>query len=63
MPGTVVLRNDKALWESTVAYRFVLLSPCNTWLQAILSWEILGILSWGMARTKVHLFLVSKHLP
>lgn len=36
-------RNDKASWESVVAYRLVLRNPCNTWLEAILAGKLQGM--------------------
>ena len=40
--------NNKASWESMVAYRFVLISLCNMWLEAVTARKF-----QGMALTKV----------
>jgi hypothetical protein len=47
------LENNKASWESIVAYRFVLIRVCNMWLKAIPAEKFRG-----MVLTKVLLLAV-----
>jgi hypothetical protein len=43
MLGIVVLENNKASWENMVAYRFVLINPCNMWFETIPAGKFCGM--------------------